>query len=103
MKPIRIQKIRDSARGENCTVQSPWCNNNPETVVLCHWAEPGEKGLGTKPDDTSAFYGCSDCHDWIDGRVNHGKQRLMIPDKPWYVFRAMRRTWALLIRSGVLK
>lgn len=113
-KPIRLQKIRDSARGQDCTVESPYCNHNPETVVLAHYGEPGEKGTSTKPDDTSAAYACSDCHDYLDGRTH---QRTVTQgnidseymaaatavEVRWYWFRAMRRTWKLLIENGVLK
>jgi hypothetical protein len=101
---IRIKKIRDSARGEDCTVNSPWCNYDSSTVVFAHYGEPGEKGAGLKPDDTSGVYACSDCHDWLDGRVSHSSvDKNDLHDKCFYWFRAMRRTWALLITNGVLK
>ena len=99
-KPIRIKKIRDSARGQDCTVNSPWCNHDPETTVFAHYGEPGEKGMGLKPDDTSGAYACSGCHDWLDGRAhNNGKYQ----DMAFYWFKGMRRTWRLLIENGVLK
>jgi len=98
-KPIRLKKIRDSARGQDCTVESPWCNHNPETVVFAHYSAPDESGMGMKPDDTSGAYACSDCHDWLDGRVNHAA---CIPEE-YYWFRACRRTWRLLIEREILK
>ena len=94
---IRIKKIRDSARNQDCQVNSPWCNRNPETVVACHYGEPGEKGVGIKPDDTSIFYGCSACHTAID------THKMCETEEIWYCFRACRRTWKLLIENGVLK
>jgi hypothetical protein len=101
---IRMKKIRDSARGEDCTVCSPWCNHNPETVVFAHYGEPGEKGMGIKPDDSSGCYACSSCHDWLDGRVTHSSVDANdLYDKIFYWFRAMRRTWKLLIENGILK
>ena len=77
------------------------CNGDPETVVFAHYGEPGEKGIGLKPDDTSGAYACSGCHDLLDGRTHSyvGWDR----SREWYWFRGMRRTWALLIRDGVLK
>ena len=96
---IRIKKIRDSARGQDCQVLSPWCNNNPETVVFAHYRAAGESGMGLKPDDTSGVYACSGCHDALDGRTSWDNET----EKDWYWFRAMRRTWALLITEGVLK
>ena len=99
-KPIRIKKIRDSARNQECTVNSPWCNYNPETTVFAHYGEPGEKGMVLKPDDTSGEYFCSDCHDWLDGRTPGNTDTPM--SKDFYWFRAMRRTWALLVDNEVL-
>lgn len=34
---FRSKALRDSARGQCCTLQIPGiCNSNPETTVLCH-------------------------------------------------------------------
>lgn len=68
---IRSKAIRSSARGESCTVMSPVCNGNPETVV---WAHSPFKaihggGMSLKPHDIHGCYACSACHDWIDGRL----------------------------------
>lgn len=61
---LKSKKIRESARGEDCAINIVGvCNYNPETVVLCHL-----QGGGVKSADTMAAYGCSDCHDAIDGR-----------------------------------
>ena len=98
--PIRIKQIRDSARGQVCTVQIPGvCNNNPETTVLAHYQAPGHGGMGTKSDDSSAAYACSSCHDTLDGRVPWAAGKDM---EEWYWFRAMRRTWKLLLENEVL-
>ena len=95
---IRIKKIRQGARMQRCTANiEDVCNHNPETTVCAHYGEPGEKGLGVKPDDSSVAYLCSDCHDVLDGRVS---SRI---DKQWYWFRAMRRTWKLLLDQEILK
>lgn len=62
--------IRKSARGEDCTLMIPGvCNRDPETVVLCHSnrLEDG-KGMGLKAPDKEGAYGCSCCHDVLDGR-----------------------------------
>ncbi len=46
------------------------CNRNPETVVLCHSnALADGKGMGLKAPDTEAAFGCSSCHDVLDGRA----------------------------------
>ena len=67
--PISSKQLRDSARGESCTLRIPGvCNHSPDTVVLCHLRDLAPSGVGMKPDDTAAVYACSDCHDLIDGR-----------------------------------
>ena len=99
--PIRMRKIRDSARGQDCTVMSDFCNSNPETVVFAHYSTPGESGMGMKNDDSAGVYACSSCHDWLDGRAHRGTE--VDRHIEWYWFRAMRKTWKLLIENGVLK
>ena len=71
MDKHRNKKIRESARGETCALNIPTvCNNDPATVVWCHspFASDG-RGMGTKSHDILGAYGCSACHDVIDGRV----------------------------------
>jgi len=98
-KKIVSKKIRNSARGEECTFQIVGvCNFNPETTVLCHLADE-TKGIGTKSDDISAAYGCSSCHDAIDGRAYSEE---LEEHKNWYLRRAMVRTWRRLIELDVV-
>jgi hypothetical protein len=63
-------KIRASARGQECTLRFPYtCNFRTDTTVLCHSNQLKDgKGMGLKAPDTRAAYGCSDCHDVLDGR-----------------------------------
>lgn len=64
----KLTKIQASAKGEECTLRIPYvCNGNPETVVLCHAPYPGKSG--TRFEDHWACYGCSSCHDYVDGRT----------------------------------
>jgi hypothetical protein len=62
--------IRKSAKNEECTIRLPMvCNYDPATTVLCHSNELADgKGMGLKAPDTAAAYGCSACHDVVDGR-----------------------------------
>lgn len=62
------KKITESARGENCTIRIPGvCNFNPETVVFCHIS--GVRfGHGVGKKTKWGAYGCSSCHDVVDGR-----------------------------------
>lgn len=95
---MRSKKIRDSAKGEACTLRiTGVCNRNPETTVLAHLPDES-KGMGRKSDDISACYACSSCHDVIDGRVPHDEGEL-----EWYMRRAMVRTWRKLIEKGVIE
>ena len=98
-KRIRIKKIRDSARGMPCTMESPVCSHNPDTVVLAHYSTLGESGMWLKNDDTSAAFLCSNCHKWADAKTGRYTEQ----DHLFYWFRACRRTWRLLITEGVLK
>lgn len=99
-KPIRSSTIRASARGEVCTINIPGvCNHDNSTTVLCH-INDGSKGMGRKPDDLSAVYGCSACHDVIDGRVHSD---VCVTEMPWILYRALIRTQRRLINKGILK
>ena len=77
MKPqsvvFAVTKITESARGEECLIRTPVCNGDPATTVFCHL--PGA-GMGRKyiveGCDIGA-YGCSDCHDLVDGRSHFGQ------------------------------
>jgi hypothetical protein len=74
-KPIKVRrqklsKIRSAARDQDCTLGFPVCNGSNETTVLCHsnLLEDG-KGMGLKASDESGAFGCSACHDVLDGRA----------------------------------
>lgn len=63
--------IRKSAENEECTIRLPLvCNYDTATTVLCHSNELADgKGMGKKAPDEKAAYGCSACHDVVDGRA----------------------------------
>ena len=97
---IASKKIRNSARDEDCTFRIVGvCNYDPATTVLCHLPDES-KGMGKKSDDISAAYGCSNCHDVVDGRVRNNEFEA---HKDWYMRRAQVRTWRQLIDKGVIK
>lgn len=97
---IHSKKMRDSARGEECTLEILGvCNSSPETVVLCHF--PDEIGImGSKNDDFCAGYACSSCHTAID-------QRSSCPEfdqrADWYLRRSQTRTMRRMFEKGVIK
>ncbi len=72
MKKSRAKSTpaRRAARGRDCTLMPLGvCNRDPATTVLCHSnrLEHG-KGMGLKTPDSAACFGCSNCHDVLDGR-----------------------------------
>jgi len=62
------KQLRDSARGEMCTLRLIGCLPGTETVVLAHAPGTGTKGMGMKSIDICSCYACMNCHDIIDGR-----------------------------------
>lgn len=95
--------IRQSARGEECTISLPMvCNGNPETTVLCHSNQLADgKGMGLKAPDNRAAYGCSACHDVLDGRAPRpsGWTYEMVLER---FEAAITRTQAILLRKGLV-
>lgn len=66
----KLTKIQAAARGQDCLLRFPVCNWRTDTTVLCHsnLLEDG-KGMGLKAPDERAAFGCSTCHDVLDGRA----------------------------------
>lgn len=96
-KPIRSQKLRDSARNEECTFRVIGvCSEDWSTTVLCHLPDESHGG-SRKSDDHCAAYGCFTCHSVIDSN------RLPESDKQFYIHRAMVRTWRRMIEKGLVK
>lgn len=104
-KRQKQDKYTKSAKGQECQIRSPFCNHNPETVVFCHlnWA-----GIGEKMQNIHGAYGCSRCHDFVDGRLLEGRfggdDFLPNPEqRRIYHLEGMVRTQELMIRNGILK
>lgn len=99
MGSIVSNAVRQSARGEECTVHiAGVCNYKSETTVFAHLPDES-KGMGIKADDLSGCYACHACHDALDGR---SKSRLTGEEREWYMRRAMVRTWRRLHDKGLL-
>jgi hypothetical protein len=95
-----MSKIRKAAKGQDCTINLyPWCNDNPETTVLCH-APSDDKGMGLKSPDHWGAFGCSTCHDIADGRmkVDLGSEEIYRCH-----IRGVFRTQKILIGMGLIK
>ena len=99
----KMTPIRKSARNQECTLCLPGvCNRDPATTVLCHsnFLADG-KGMGLKAPDTAAAYGCSSCHDVLDGRRPRpdGFTKL---DLEAVFYAGMEATHAVLRAKGLL-
>jgi hypothetical protein len=89
------KKLRDSARGQDCTLRTAYCNYDPATTVLAHL--PSEvAGKATKSDDFFGVYACSECHFALD---NH-----LLPDeaKLFFSLRALQRTQKIQRDRGLI-
>lgn len=65
----KMTTARKAAKGMECQIRVPGvCERTNETVVLCHYRLAGTSGMGEKPHDSQAAYGCHACHDAVDGR-----------------------------------
>jgi hypothetical protein len=89
-------KIRESARGEDCSLRLGNCSSN-ETVILAHIGK--NRGWAIKCADYFAVYACSNCHDIIDGRV---KSHFSKPELEGEKLRALEETQGKLVTKGLL-
>ena len=93
-------KFTKSARGKPCQIRIPGvCRPAPdnETTVLCHL---NGGGMATKNLSIHGAYGCSSCHDVIDGRVQTQLGSTNI--KLWH-HEGVIRTQSIMVKEGVLK
>lgn len=93
MTLARSKKVRNSARGESCTLRFyQVCNDNPETVIYAHVGSQG--GMGIKCGDNFGVYACSSCHLKLDT----DPKRKNAED----IMRALEETQQILIDKGLL-
>ena len=93
-------KITKSANGEHCTIRLPGiCNHNPDTVVFCH-INGIRHGHGVGVKTHFGAYGCSSCHDAIDGRVKTQYQAVELKNA---LYEAVLETLSKLIDKGLVK
>lgn len=96
---IKSQKIRESAKWQDCNVRLPSvCNFNPETTVLAHVGK--DRGRGLKASDIHATYACSNCHDVMDGKV---KSDLSKEQVELYAWHGVERTQSQLVEAGLIE
>lgn len=66
----RDQRLRDSARGEECLVRLPGCAGGTERTIWSHYrGSAGGKGMGIKAHDVAGAYACTHCDAVYDGQA----------------------------------
>ena len=92
--------LRKEANGRDCQIRSKKCNHNPETTVLCHPHKPSiSGGMGLKAPDEIGAWGCSACHDWVDGRSDIADSRV---ERDVVFYEGVFRTQIILKDEGKL-
>lgn len=88
---MKSNKIRKSARGEDCSLRvSPNCQDG-ETVILAH-LNSNYRGVGIKSPDLFAVYCCFNCHNLLDSsKVDYQDQ-----------LRGLQETQMKLYEKGLL-
>lgn len=102
-KGPRMTPIRKAARGQDCMMGIPGaCNHDPATTVLCHSPFLADgRGMGLKAPDEKACFGCSACHDVLDGRRPRPPGiTLLAVEGAFYA--AVQRTHAILRAAGLI-
>lgn len=99
---IRSNKITKSAKGQPCTLRTPWCNDDKRTTVWCHspFSMHGHGG-SIKSHDPFGCYGCSACHDVLDGRT-HAKD-VTREEKEHMFMHAHAESVLILVELGIIK
>lgn len=74
--------LRELARGKPCMIRAPLiCNGDVSTTVLAHVRMVGISAMAMKAPDFFGAWGCSACHDYVDGRLptmdSYEKRRLV--------------------------
>lgn len=63
-------RIRESAKGEQCTVRLPGCQGDPAMTIWSHYrGSAGGKGMGIKALDLNGCYACTFCDAVYDGQT----------------------------------
>lgn len=99
----KMTPIRRAARGQDCQLQILGvCNGDPATTVLCHSNLLADgKGMGLKAPDHAACFGCSACHDVLDGRAKRPDGMSMDDLLELFAY-ARERTHAILRAKGLM-
>lgn len=95
-----MSAITAIAEGQPCMAYTPLCNGDPRTTVWCHLNDLAlGRGASFKTPDIMGFFGCSGCHDYVDGR----RGGATFEEKRSYAHLACLRTVAHLWNIGYLR
>ena len=105
---VRSDAIMASACGQECALRvgtfiGRRCAGR-ETTVACHVGVIG-KGMATKCSDLHIAYGCSVCHDIVDGRDRTSLDVILANYPVAYanrIFAAVCETQSILIGDGII-
>jgi hypothetical protein len=68
--PVRSEKLRQSARGEECLVRLPGCPADAAMTIWSHYrGGAGGKGKSIKATDIAGAYACTHCDGIYDGQT----------------------------------
>lgn len=98
-----MSKITESARGEDCEIRLPFvCNFNSDTTVWCHAnGLASGRGIRKKSHDALGAYGCSACHDALEGRKKF--DHLTRNEIELAFHEAHQRSFIKLVEKGLVK
>lgn len=99
----KMTPARRNAKGQPCTLRFPGCYPGPnnERVQLCHLRMFSGGGTGLKPHDAEGVFGCTHCHDILDGRTRLIPE--LAPELNWErIARALVETLRLQRAAGVI-
>lgn len=104
----KMTPARANARGQDCTLRLPGCQNDTATVVLCHLRQFNGGGMGCKPPDVEGVFACAHCHSILDGRsrlIPELQPELNWERIAWALIRTLRaqREAGVLIYKGESK
>ena len=92
--------LTQSAKDESCTLNIVGvCNHHQETTVWCHLSD-GSGGSNKLTGVLNGCYGCSSCHDEIDGRTGYKLTTEL--QREFYMRRANKRTINRLIEKELV-
>lgn len=103
MSNDRSNKIRESARDEECDVRIPGvCSFNSRMTIWSHYrGSAGGKGLTLKSDDINGAYACTKCDAVYDGQMT--RPRGMTKDQVDLMWlQGHMRSLRKLVRKGLV-